>query len=90
VVHEGQLPDVGAARVLAVQASPGFIAFTGARSDFGERPDPVLSGINRGPDTGTAILHFGTVGATLTGATHGIPAGTTAAAAPGSPESAAG
>jgi 5'-nucleotidase len=31
----------------------------------------VLSGINHGPNTGHAILHSGTVGAALTGATHG-------------------
>lgn len=72
-VHERQIPDLDAGRVLAVEATPGFIAFTGARGAFGDRPDLILSGINKGPNTGHAILHSGTVGATLTGATHGIP-----------------
>jgi 5'-nucleotidase len=34
----------------------------------------VLSGINRGPNTGHAVLHSGTVGAALTASTFGIPA----------------
>ena len=46
-------------------------ALTGA---FGERPDVVLSGINRGPNTGHAVLHSGTVGAALTASTFGLPA----------------
>ena len=33
---------------------------------LGQRPDIVLSGINRGPNTGRAILHSGTVGAAFT------------------------
>ncbi|MGY1709891.1 5'/3'-nucleotidase SurE [Geodermatophilus sp. SYSU D00758] len=85
VVHERTLPGLAAERVLAVQASPGFIVFAGVRDAFGPRPDLVLSGVNRGPNTGTAVLHSGTVGATLTGATHGIPglAVSLAAADPG-------
>jgi 5'-nucleotidase len=56
----------------AVDALPAFIAFTGARGAFGRIPELVLSGINRGPNTGRPILHSGTVGAALTGATSGI------------------
>lgn len=33
----------------------------------------LLSGVDNGPNTGTAVPHSGTVGATLTGATHGVP-----------------
>jgi 5'-nucleotidase len=73
VVHDRALPGVAAERVLAVEASPGFIVFAGVRDAFGPRPDLVLSGINRGPNTGTAVLHSGTVGATLTGVTQGVP-----------------
>jgi hypothetical protein len=72
-VHDRALPGVAAERVLAVEASPGFIVFAGVRDAFGPRPDLVLSGINRGPNTGTAVLHSGTVGATLTGVTQGVP-----------------
>jgi 5'/3'-nucleotidase SurE len=54
-----------------VQAVPAFIALIAARGAFGPPPDLVLSGINRGINTGHAILHSGTVGATFTGSTHG-------------------
>ena len=56
--------------VFAVDGLPAFIALTAARGAFGEPPDLVLSGINRGPNTGYAILHSGTVGAALTASTH--------------------
>ena len=58
----------------AVDAVPGFIAFTATRGAFGFTPDLVLSGINRGPNTGRAVLHSGTVGAAMTAATVGIRA----------------
>ncbi|MBY6365768.1 5'/3'-nucleotidase SurE [Rhodococcoides corynebacterioides] len=57
----------------AVHASPALIAFVASRGAFGPRPDVVLSGINHGPNTGSAVLHSGTVGAALTAVTHGIP-----------------
>src|SRR3954468_8704205 len=50
LVHERRIPDLGAERVLAVEATPGFIVFACARGAFGERPDLILSGINRGPN----------------------------------------
>jgi 5'-nucleotidase len=56
----------------AVQASPALIAFVAAHGAFGARPDVVLSGVNRGANTGHAVLHSGTVGAALSAATHGI------------------
>jgi 5'-nucleotidase len=57
----------------AVRAAPGLIAFVAAYGGFGPKPDLVLSGVNRGANTGHAVLHSGTVGAALSGATHGIP-----------------
>ena len=63
------LPDV---RALAVEASPALIAFLAAHDAFGEAPDVVLSGVNHGPNTGQAVLHSGTVGAAMTGVTHGL------------------
>ncbi|GAA4963953.1 5'/3'-nucleotidase SurE [Kineococcus glutinatus] len=72
VVHERRVEGLEGVRVLAVEATPGFIAFTAGRGAFGEPPELVLSGINRGPNTGYAILHSGTVGAALTAATQGI------------------
>ena len=60
--------------VYAVAALPAYISLVAARGAFDGPPDFVLSGINNGPNTGHAILHSGTVGATLTAAAHGISA----------------
>jgi 5'-nucleotidase len=48
-----------------------MLAILGA---FGDKPDLVLSGINRGANSGRAIIHSGTVGAALTAAGQGRPA----------------
>ena len=63
-----ELPDVP---VFAVEATPAFIVRAGLRGAFGELPDVVLSGINAGANTGSAVLHSGTVGAVLTATSHG-------------------
>ncbi len=60
--------------VFAVEASPALITFVATRGAFGDPPDIVLSGINHGPNTGSAVLHSGTVGAALTATTHGVVA----------------
>jgi 5'-nucleotidase len=57
------LPDV---RSYAVQAAPALIALIAAHGAFGDPPDLVLSGVNRGANVGHAILHSGTLGAALT------------------------
>lgn len=59
---------------LAVRAAPGLIGFLAAHDGFGPRPDVVLSGVNRGSNTGHAVIHSGTVGAAFSAATHGIRA----------------
>ncbi|HEY0636936.1 MAG TPA: 5'/3'-nucleotidase SurE [Pseudonocardiaceae bacterium] len=56
----------------AVAAHPGLIAFTASLGGFGERPDVLLSGINRGANVGRAVLHSGTVGAALTASLYGV------------------
>ena len=56
----------------AVKATPAYITFVASHDGFGPRPDIVLSGINRGANTGNAILHSGTVGAVLSAMAHGI------------------
>jgi 5'-nucleotidase len=71
VVEKRSLAGLEDVPAFAVGAVPGFIALIAARGAFGPRPGVVLSGINRGANTGHAILHSGTVGAALTGATHG-------------------
>jgi 5'-nucleotidase len=68
-----QLDGMPAVPAYAVAALPAFIAFAGARGAFGRRPYFVLSGINRGPNIGTAILHSGTVGAAMTAVNAGVP-----------------
>ncbi|GIM91201.1 5'/3'-nucleotidase SurE [Paractinoplanes toevensis] len=58
----------------AVAASPAYIVMLAFLGVFGPPPDVVLSGINRGANTGRAVLHSGTVGAALTAANHGARA----------------
>ncbi|HKY66389.1 MAG TPA: 5'/3'-nucleotidase SurE [Acidimicrobiales bacterium] len=65
------LPDVVAS---CAEAAPAFIVRTAMTGAFGPPPDLVLSGVNRGPNVGHAVLHSGTVGAALTASTHGRPA----------------
>jgi len=70
LVEARQLPglDVPA---FAVEAAPAMIALTALRGGFGDEPDMVLSGVNRGRNTGHAVLHSGTVGAPLTAVNDG-------------------
>jgi len=60
-------------RCVAVDASPAYITMAAVSGTFGPPPQLVLSGINRGPNTGRAILHSGTVGAAMTASTRGCP-----------------
>jgi 5'-nucleotidase len=52
--------------VLSVNATPALICRSAFQGAFGRPPDVVLSGINRGANTGRDILHSGTVGAAFT------------------------
>ena len=74
VVKRQHWPGFDDIEVFGVDGLPAFITLTAARGAFGEPPDLVLSGVNRGPNTGYAILHSGTVGAALTASTHGCRA----------------
>lgn len=56
----------------AVRGAPALITFLAAHDAFGPRPDVVLSGVNRGANTGHSVLHSGTVGAALSAVTQGI------------------
>jgi 5'-nucleotidase len=68
---DGRLPlrrtDFG----FAVEATPASIVGLACRGAFGEAPEIVLSGINRGANVGVGVLHSGTVGAVLTAANSG-------------------
>lgn len=75
VVERRKLAGLDGTDAYAVQALPAFVAFTAVRGAFGARsPMLVLSGINRGPNTGRAVLHSGTVAAAMTASLHGVPA----------------
>ena len=71
LVERRQWDDLPQVAVHAVEAAPAYITRAGLEGAFGERPDIVLSGINIGQNTGTSVLHSGTVGAVLTASTHG-------------------
>jgi 5'-nucleotidase len=58
----------------AVSATPAFIVLMATRGAFGPPPEIVLSGINRGANTGAAVLHSGTVGAAFTAVANGCRA----------------
>lgn len=58
----------------AVHAAPALIVLLALHESFGPVPGVVLSGINRGANAGTAILHSGTVGAALTAGQGGVRA----------------
>jgi 5'-nucleotidase len=69
-----EVPTLEGIPAFAVNASPGYIVTLGRLGAFGDPPDLVLSGINRGANAGNAVLHSGTVGACLTAASAGLRA----------------
>lgn len=69
-----QRRDLDGLAAYAVAGSPAWITLIALHGAFGERPDVVLSGVNRGANAGLAVLHSGTVGAALTAAAGGVPA----------------
>ncbi|MEU8636430.1 5'/3'-nucleotidase SurE [Amycolatopsis sp. NPDC048633] len=73
-VERRELPGLPGVPAHAVAAYPGFIALAAAQGAFGEPPDVVLSGVNRGANIGRAVLHSGTVGAALTASLSGARA----------------
>lgn len=73
VVEERDLVGLPGVPFYAVEAAPAFIVRAAAVGVFGTPPEVVLSGINRGPNLGHAVLHSGTVGAALTASTFGTP-----------------
>jgi 5'-nucleotidase len=81
LMHPVTVPELDVP-AYGVEATPAYIAWVAIRGAFGEPVDLVLSGINKGPNTGRAILHSGTVGAALTGSTHGVPAMAVSMSAP--------
>jgi 5'-nucleotidase len=75
VTDEGRVPlrpttVIPGVPAFAVPAAPAYIVLLATLGVFGDTPDLVLSGINRGANAGHLILHSGTVGAALTAATN--------------------
>ncbi len=70
-VERRNLPGAEVLAWYAADASPALITLMAMHGTFGPPPDVVLSGINRGANTGRAVLHSGTVGAALTAAAAG-------------------
>lgn len=74
--------DFDGVEAYAVHGTPGFAVMSAALGAFGARPDLIVSGINAGMNTGTSVVHSGTVGAALTGRTFGV-SGVALSLAPG-------
>jgi 5'-nucleotidase len=72
ILHKRELTGAKHIPAYAVAASPAYIVLLALREAFGEPPVMVLSGINRGANAGSAVVHSGTVGATLTASYAGL------------------
>jgi 5'-nucleotidase len=72
VVQRRELAGAKNVPAYGVAASPAFIVLLALRGAFGAPPAVVLSGINRGANAGAAVVHSGTVGATLTASHAGL------------------
>jgi 5'-nucleotidase len=72
VVEPRELTGARNVPAYGVAASPAFIVLLALRQAFGDVPTIVLSGINRGANAGAAVVHSGTVGATLTASHAGL------------------
>ncbi|AGY56508.1 5'/3'-nucleotidase SurE [Gloeobacter kilaueensis] len=57
----------------AVNGTPSDSVKLGLDALLGEKPDLVISGINRGPNLGSDVLYSGTVSAAMEGAIEGLP-----------------
>jgi 5'-nucleotidase len=71
VMERHRLDGLDNVPAFGVVATPAYITLLAIRGAFGDPPDVVLSGINRGHNAGQAVLHSGTVGAVLTAAAQG-------------------
>ncbi len=63
-----QPPGLEGITAYGLDAPPALCVMTAVLGGFGPPPDLVVSGINRGPNTGASVLHSGTVGAALAAA----------------------
>lgn len=73
-IERRQIAGLDGLKAFAVHGAPGFISMIASHGAFGPIPEIVLSGVNRGANVGTVILHSGTVGAALTAGANGARA----------------
>lgn len=66
-------PDQGESRVFSVSGTPVDCVKLAMHTILPRRPDLLLSGINHGSNSGTAITYSGTMGAVMEGCMNGIP-----------------
>lgn len=66
--------DLDGIEAYGLEGPPGLAVLAASLGAFGQRPDLVISGPNAGLNTGSSIIHSGTVGAALTGRTFGSKA----------------
>jgi len=71
VIEKRALTGLEGDPAYAVVGAPGLITLLATRGAFGHPPEIVLSGINLGANAGWAVVHSGTVGATVTGSVNG-------------------
>lgn len=68
------VPAYAGIEAYAFSGTPVGCVLAGVLAGLGPRPDVVVSGINRGLNSGTNVLLSGTVGAAMLGAMWGLPA----------------
>ncbi|MDP8936880.1 MAG: 5'/3'-nucleotidase SurE [Actinomycetota bacterium] len=71
-VQRVELGGLEGTPVYAIDAPPALCVLGAVLGAYGAPPELVVSGINRGPNTGASVLHSGTVGAALAGANFGV------------------
>jgi 5'-nucleotidase len=64
--------DLDGLEAYALEGPPGLAVMAAHLGAFGDPPELVVSGVNAGLNTGTSIIHSGTVGAALTARTFGV------------------
>jgi 5'-nucleotidase len=69
---EKSFPELPGVPFIGIDGTPALAVMLARIGTFGAAPWCVVSGINRGSNTGRAILHSGTVGAALAAASLGM------------------
>jgi len=73
-VARQRIDELGDAPVFAVDGPPGLAVKLALSGHLAAPPEVVVSGINRGWNTGAAAIHSGTLGAAITACANGVSA----------------